>query len=106
MRAGALDQRIDIQQVTETRDSYGGVTDTWSNYAASVPAAVKTKSGNENFLAQHVVTESTHIVDLRYRSGVTTKMRVKWGTRYLDIIFIDDSLRRKGKLMLVCKEVV
>jgi SPP1 family predicted phage head-tail adaptor len=105
IRAGDLDQRITLQQITETRDSFGGVTETWTD-VATVWAGISMLSGRESFAAQHVYAEATHRVIVRYRTGVDAKMRVKWGSKYLNIISVDETVRRKGMLVLVCEEVV
>ena len=100
-----MDQRITIQESSESRDSTGAAILSWSD-VATVWAKVRKPRGDEKFGSQHIYSEATHEIELRYRSGITTRNRIIWGTHTLDIVFVDDTLKRKGKLMLVCKEVV
>lgn len=105
MRAGELRHRITIQQKTVVRDTYGGETVTWTN-TATVWAAVEPLSGREYFSAQQVQAEVNHRIRIRYRAGITTTMRVLWGTRVFDILAIINLQERGREIHLMCKEVV
>jgi len=77
MRAGQLRHRVTIEQVTETQDSYGGVTETWSTLA-TVWAAIEPITGREKFASGGDVrfAENEVQIRMRYRSDVTPKMRL------------------------------
>jgi SPP1 family predicted phage head-tail adaptor len=105
MRAGTLRHRITIQQQTVTRDTFGGETITWADLA-TVWASKAHKSSREFFAAQKINAETQELFVVRYRSGVTAKMRVSYDNRYYDIIGAYDPDGRKRELHLLCKEVI
>jgi SPP1 family predicted phage head-tail adaptor len=84
MRAGPLRHRIEIQTRATTLNAAGEPTGTWSTYAEAW-AAIWPIRGLEYFSARQEQDAVTHKVRIRYLSGVTPEMRVKFGTRYFDI---------------------
>ncbi len=106
MRSGLLRHRIDIETKTTTRGDRGLNTDTWSALHSTVPASVVTLSGRELELARQLVAEATDVVTIRYYSGIDTKARVKFGTRYLQIAHINNVDNRDIELQLTCTETV
>jgi SPP1 family predicted phage head-tail adaptor len=70
-----MDRKITIQQVTETRDSGGGVKQSWG-YFCTMWANKSEAQGTEQVNADR--RESIHSIlwTVRYRSDITTKMRV------------------------------
>lgn len=107
MRAGDLRHRITIQKppVTETRDSTGGVDESWETFA-TVWASKAHMTSREFFAAQKSNAETTDLFIIRYRDSITTKMRVLFGSRTYDIIGANDPDGRRRELHLLCKEVV
>ena len=87
MRAGDLRHRIAIQVETETADGIGGTTLSWANVTdmGSVPAAIWPTSSRERLDAMKLESEITHKIRIRYASGITSKHRIKFGTRVFDI---------------------
>jgi len=106
MQAGNLRHRVTIQQVTETRDDMGGVTQTWSTFAASLHAEIAPLSGRELLLARQVNAETTHRIRLRYRAGITPKMRVLFGSRIFAIESVLDTDERGIEVVLLCREAL
>lgn len=106
MRAGQLRQRIDVQSVALTGDGGGGATEVWSNFASGIYAHVEPLSGLELFQAQQVNDQLTHKVTIRYFPGITSKMRVKYGTRIFLIEYPIDPEERHRSIELMCKELV
>jgi SPP1 family predicted phage head-tail adaptor len=97
MAAGALDRRITIEQLTETRDGAGGVVPTWD--AVCVIWAQRTPvTAREKFAAQQLAADA----DTRYRIRdpgfeVSPKThRVKDGLRVYDIRGVLEVGRREG----------
>jgi SPP1 family predicted phage head-tail adaptor len=78
---------------------------TWATYATRY-AEVAPFSGSERFQAQTVNAEIIHEVRMRYKSGVTPKMRVLYGTRILRIERIIDEREEHRELVLLCSEWV
>lgn len=74
MRAGRLDYRLRIDQVTETKDASGSPSEAWAEFA-TVWAERRPLAGRERFLAQQVDANLDHEFIVRHLSGVTAKMR-------------------------------
>ncbi|WP_169331897.1 phage head closure protein [Zavarzinella formosa] len=81
---GKMDKRVAIQSVTRVSDGQGGFTDSWAT-DATVWANVNPTKGWEKFQAQQTQTPVTHKITIRYRSGITTKQRVLFGSRVFNI---------------------
>ena len=79
-----LNRRVIIQSVTRTSDGQGGYTEVWATFA-TVWASIVPMKGYEKFQAAKLETPVSHKMMMRYRSGVTTAMRILWGTRVFDI---------------------
>ena len=106
MQAGRLREQVAIQQESVTRDEYGAEVIAWVG-VATVWASILPKASGERFLsgAAQLQAEITHTVRIRYRSGITAKMRLLWGSRYLEVETITDPDGRKRELVLMCREV-
>lgn len=104
MRAGRLRHQVEIQQYTATRDAAGQEIRDWTEFA-TVRADVMPLSGREFFDAAQYNVEISHRVRIRYRPGVTTKMRVIHEGRVLDIEYVINKDERDRELHLMCIEV-
>ncbi len=105
MRAGRLRSRIIIQQYTATRDSYGGEVQAWTDLV-TVWAQKAHRTSREFFAAQKANAETTDMFVIRFRSGITAKMRVIFDGKTYDIIGANDPDGSKRELHLLCSEVV
>ena len=110
MQAGRLTQRITIEQPTEAQSaSSGAIVPTWSTlvqrWAALVP-----RGGREFVQAEARHTELTDVIRMRGYCLVTEKMRVKFGTRTLEILaaygYDGRSCDKAAEVVLVCKEIL
>ena len=81
MRAGTLDQRIELQELVEGFDDYGQPLNEWQT-VLSAWAAVEPLQGREYLAAMQNQSETTIRVRLRYRPGVKSAMRVKHAVRH------------------------
>jgi len=104
VRSGRLRHRVTIQQPVVAVNGYGERITTWSTVAV-VWAAVEPLRGREFFDAEQVQAEISHRVVLRYRSGLTTTMRLLHLTRVLHIGTIIDVDERHRELQLMCREM-
>lgn len=104
MQAGKLRHRVTIQQPTVARNGFNEAVTTWSN-VVTVWASVEPLSGREFFAAEHVQSEITHRVRLRYRSGIVPTMRVVFGSRHLVIESVINYAERGTDLQLMCREM-
>lgn len=105
MKAGDLRHSVTIERVTETTDDLGQPVQVWTP-VATVRAAVEPLQGRELYAAQAVHSEAQYNVRVRYLSGITPKDRVKYGSRYLNILSVIDKEERHRELTLLCSEVV
>jgi SPP1 family predicted phage head-tail adaptor len=103
MNAGRLRHRVTIQEPVVARNGYNEAITTWST-VATVWASVEPLSGREFFAAEHVQSEITHRVKMRYRSGVAPTMRVVHDGRYLMVEAVINYAERGTDLQLMCKE--
>ncbi len=105
MQTGRLRERVTIQTEDVTRDASGQELKTWPD-VATVWAQVLPGASAERFLASagQRVAEVTHTVRIRYRAGITPKMRLVWETRILEIISIVDPDGRTRTSVLLCSE--
>ena len=89
MRSGPARSRIVVEEATETRDKYGAVDLTWATFG-TYWAEVIFRGGGEALNTMREVTQADLVFRMRYRSTITEKMRVKYKTRYFDIVRIDN----------------
>ena len=105
MNVGALNQFITIESVTETRDSMGGLVQTWATFIEAW-ASIEPTTGREFFKSGMISAQITHAIKIRYRSGVVPKMRMKFGTRYFNIVYVLNWKERNVYFDLLCTEFV
>ena len=108
MRAGPLRHQITLQRRSRAGDTFGDSrgTDTWTDLA-TVRADVRPLRGREFFEAQQVKSEVTHKVVMRYCSDLadlSPKDRIKFGTRYLDILSVLNMGERDRVIEVMARE--
>ncbi len=84
MKIGELNRRITFQSLIAVAGE--GVT-TWIDQF-SVWAAIKPMVGNRRYLAQQIDARISGTVIVRYRADIIPSMRIKYGTRYFEIISV------------------
>jgi SPP1 family predicted phage head-tail adaptor len=87
MRAGSLRHKITFQQKTVASNTYGQSTPTWTDQITTY-AAIWPLRGTEKMESMRLDNEVTHKVRVRYQSDLHPKMRIKFGTRYFNILSI------------------
>lgn len=97
MRAGQLRNRITLQSATP---SGVGNTATWAD-VADVYSRIEPVNGAAAFSG-----ELPQLVTMRYRAGVSTSMRIKYGSRVLWIDSVMNLEQRNRELQLECREYV
>lgn len=106
MQTGRLRERVTIQAESVTKGASGEELKEWGD-EATVWAQVIPGASSERFLASagQRVAEVTHTVRIRFRTGITPKMRILWETnRILEIISVVDPDGRNSTTVLLCKE--
>lgn len=77
MRAGALRQRVTIEQPGLTQDPVTGeMIAGWTVFADKVPASVESLSARDFIAAQANQSEITARIVIRYREGILPTMRI------------------------------
>jgi len=108
MHIGKLNKRLELQLNSEETSAYptslGGLTTTWAT-AATVWGSVEPLSGRELFSAQQAQSDTDFRIRIRYYSGLTTHYRIKFGTRYFQILSIADTAEHNEEMVLLCKEI-
>lgn len=105
MRAGQLRARITIQQGTETADTYGGRSYSWSTYATRW-AQLRPLKGNEFIAAKQINNDVTGEALIRYTTGITPKMRILYGSRVFEILAVLNTTEKNYQQRLLYKEVI
>lgn len=98
--AGELDRRVEIQRTTEVQDSFGQVNLTWVQLA-QVWARFEPGGGGESFVAEQRSSRAQAAFTIRYRAGITPRMRVKLDSDVWEIEAVEEPQRRAW-LMLTC----
>lgn len=107
LQAGRLRHRIDILQPTGAQDAAGGTTlaSSGSTVFATIWATVEPISGNEQLAAQEFTSVVTHQIVIRYLSGVSANMQVRYSGRIFQILAVLNPLERNKVHVLLCVEI-
>ena len=105
MRAGQLRHRITFQQITVANDTFSKSVPTWTDQVTT-RAAIWPMRGTERIESMKLDNELTHKVRIRYRQGITPKMRIKFGTRYFNVRYILNPDERNIYLEMMATEEV
>lgn len=103
--AGRLDTRIEILAPEVTVDSYGTQKTAWPVFIKTCCGIVR-GSGRRALVEGEVADLNTREIILRYRKGITAKMRVRFvedGTLYA--IDHPDPKRSQGEIRLFLKTI-
>ena len=108
LRAGALGQRITLQQRTLAQDATGGQLATWTD-VATVWAEVVPLSGRELIAAQAVASETSHQITLRWQPvfadpKTVAALRVVYNGRLFNINAAINEDERNRMLTLLVSE--
>lgn len=99
-----MDKRVVIQTSSTSGDGQGGITETWAD-GATVWASIEPLKGYEKFQAMQLETPCTHKVMMRYRDDVTTKIRLKFGTRVFNVKEATNLFEQKTWMRLLVLEM-
>ncbi|MDX2027697.1 MAG: phage head closure protein [Alphaproteobacteria bacterium] len=103
MRIGELRKQVAIQAETPTADNAGGYALAWTT-VATLWAEITPLDGREIYTAQHLEGRVTHRVTMRWRSGVTTDMRLVYSDRAFNIRAVMNVDERNRWLELLVEE--
>ncbi len=95
MQAGKLQQRIELQRMTETVNPSGSVVQTWATYASG--KAELRQAGLSEFLTSYGEgTSNTAVFLLRWVPGVAASDRIIHGGKVWNIVALAEIGRRRG----------
>lgn len=108
IKAGKYNKVITLQQRNSAREKankYGSenLNTIWEN-VATVHASVEPIQGREYFSGPFQMGENIIRIRIRYLPNINRRMRVKYGSRLLDIYSVIDSKEEHKELQLMCKE--
>lgn len=102
---GEFNKRLTIQVLTQSADGQGGFTDSWATYLQTW-AKFEQLSQREAYYAQQMESPAQYRFTMRYRAGVTTKHRILYGSRTLNITRVDNVNEAGVLLVLLATEGV
>jgi SPP1 family predicted phage head-tail adaptor len=102
-RSGAFRHFVTIQEATITRSAMGAEVKTWGELD-QVWADIRPGSGREDVSAQQDWSTVAHIVRIRFRTDVTPKMRIIFGSRLFEIQAVVDPTGRREVIDLISTE--
>lgn len=110
MRTGDLRDRVSIIRDTSSTLASGGKK-LWTTYATVATVWAKcdpVHGGSEELAGSSAVAASIVRYGwwMRWRSDVTAKMRILWGTRQFNILAMPRGDRHTGFMQVVCEEVL
>ena len=105
MPAGVLRERIQIQQESNVSDGQGGSALSWTE-VDTVWARVSPIRGAERLQGMQVQDETVRRITIRYRTDITPKMRVVWGSRIMNIREVINPDEHKKYLQLTVEDNV
>jgi SPP1 family predicted phage head-tail adaptor len=106
MRGGKLKRSVDIESPPNplNTDAAGEPIKTWTPFLQGIMVAIEPLFGRELLAAQQKYNTVSHKITMRYVAGVTAKMRVKFGTRYFNILSIYTEEEDGRVSHLLCEE--
>lgn len=106
--AGKYRTRVVVEQPTNVVGDYNDPQVTWATYIARW-SELDTGSGREFVRAQQVIPELTAVVRMRSDTetrAITPRMRIKYGSRYLNIAAAYEESEMRQEVVLWATEVV
>ena len=103
MKIGDLNRRITIQYQTRTPDGLGGFLTVWTDFY-TIDAAIWDATSNERNTASATTLVISHRIRIRYKSGFKATYRIKFGTRYFNIVSVVNPAEANRWLDIWAKE--
>ncbi len=103
---GKMRSRVTFQEVTHVPDGQGGQTESWGNLTSNptVFCYLKPTKAHERLYSQQMQYQRTHEAIIRYRTDLTTEMRMTYDNRTFQIKGIRRPDERKAFLILDLEE--
>ena len=105
MRSGRLRHRLDLQQLTETRGSMGGITKSFTTQD-TVWGAIEPVSGKEYLATDQTQNETMVRIVIRYHATIDETWRVLNDSIAYSIVAVLNENNRDRMLTLMCRQGV
>ena len=107
MRAGRLRHQVSVEQQSDSYLSTGEPTQVWTTLVAAARAEIRQTGGTETRRGEQTEPATACRVVMRYDDAntITAGMRLKAGTRTLDIVSAADPDGRGERIELACQEI-
>lgn len=111
MQSGKLRHKVTIERRINGQNERGGPKETYEPWLVDIWAEVLMLGPREQFGAQQVLSEINSKIRVRFRPGITAKMRVRWerrGGSPTDVEFYDiagppiEVQGRQNEIWLLC----
>jgi SPP1 family predicted phage head-tail adaptor len=96
---------VRIQRTDRTDDGAGGATLAFVD-VATVWADVQTSGGREVMEARKVNATVTHVITMRYRSGLTPAHRIIAAGAALNVLYLGDPDGKRTRLVAQCEQII
>lgn len=103
IKVGRMDRRVMLQDRSVSPSSFGEPVPAWVD-VAELWAAVEPLGSSEIWRAQAAESDATHRVMIRWRAGVSDRMRLIYQGRILEIESVANEGEKDRVLTLVCRE--
>ena len=102
---GQLRIPVLFEQPVESKNAHQETVSAWTTFLQR-RIKLEALSGRELFAYEQVNGIVMHKITMRYAAGITSKMRIRYGSRFLNIAAVLDTDARKQWLFLHCMEAV
>lgn len=103
-----LTELIIVEEEESRTDPMGGYKKTWFSkyvtWAQFKPLFNKKQIGHEVAVSKQINSINYYEFSIRYREGITNKMRIRYGKKLFDIIKVVDCLPHKRFIEIIAKE--
>lgn len=103
VRAGKLRHEVGLYTLAQTPDGAGGQTEVYS-LLATVFASIERLEETEELNAGMQQNVTTHLINIRYCTGLSVSDQVRFGSREFEITEINDIDQRNYVQELKCVE--
>ena len=101
---------IIIEELGSAGDGFGGYKPLWSSkyvtWAQFKPLYNKKFFGHEIAVSKQLNSVSCYEFILRYREGITNKMRIKLKSKYFSIVKVIDTDQQRKFLEIIAQEII
>jgi SPP1 family predicted phage head-tail adaptor len=103
--ASEMRHYIDIQAQTSTTDEEGGFTESWSDAYTNICAAIYPIKAQQLFEYKSIKVDATHIIKIRGAETIENGNRIVFGTRYFEVLTVENIQERGIEKVVTCKEL-